>query len=110
MNQPADTGPVDTSQLPGAQQVPLVDPGNPFVGNSEVAIAVGVDGQRVVFTIRSGGATMSIKLIPSAVDQLCEALQLNKAQLGGILLPPPGMDLSALGRHARMSEQLRNGH
>jgi len=110
MSQPADTGHVDTSQLPGGQVVPLADPGNPFLDTAQATIALGVDGQRVVFTIRSGGATMTIKMDAAMVDQICAGLQQNKAQLGGILIPPPGMDLSTLGRQARMSEQLRNGH
>jgi hypothetical protein len=95
------------------QQVPLVDQGNPFLGNSQATIAMGVDhdNQRVIFTVRSGGATMTLMLQPEMVDFITNTLAEKKAELGtGLLIPAGLVDLAALGRHAKMTEQLRNGH
>ena len=102
------------TEQPDAPQVPLVDPGNPFLDASNVSVAIGVDHdtRRIVLTLRSGGGTMTVKLNEEMVDNLTNGLQAEKAKLAtGLVIPNAAMDLSEIARRMSvpMSERFRDG-
>lgn len=86
---------------PPSQPTTLVDDGNPFLGPDYPATlttgkVLGLAGERLCLTIRSGGATLSVVLNRADAHNWAAQIEQGAGSLSslvipnGVLKPPPG--------------------
>jgi hypothetical protein len=87
------TAPTDSPDAPAPQQmqVPITDPGNPFIGEYPAMLSAQPvptpGGQRLAVTMRVGSGTLTALLAKDDAERWRDVLSQETARMNGLILP-----------------------
>lgn len=79
-----------------SNEVPLTDPGNPFVaaeypGSLSVGRVTGPGGERLVITLRSGTGTLTVLADQATAKAWAAQIESGAAAMTGLIIPNGGI-------------------